>query len=251
MKNEKVRQRESVKVRISHLLTLSPAHFLLFLIPYTLYLIPFTSSAQSTFRAGLAAGLVSSDVVGIDPYDTDYSKLGFTAGGFSNLKLSERNSLQFEILYVQKGSLQPLDTANNNYYFYKLKLNYAEVPLLFIHRFKIAMMKKEAFPLGFEIGPSFGIRTSIRQDGIAYQNGYYLTGVYDYTQFRKTEVAANIGISYYFTKNFLFNVRYSNSIIPVIRHAIPLNTFFWYAFNKGDNTLVSFTFRLLFGGKEK
>ena len=74
------------------------------------------------FKPGIIIGAVTTDLDGIDPYDNDFHKAGFTAGGLLNAKLSEKNSLQFEILYTQKGTLQPADSTNN-YIYYKLKTN--------------------------------------------------------------------------------------------------------------------------------
>src|ERR1035437_2160029 len=76
------------------------------------------SQRSQRFKPGLIAGFVTSDMVGVDPLDNDFHKAGFTRGALFNTKLSDKNSIQFEILYVQKGSLQPGDSLNN-YNFFK------------------------------------------------------------------------------------------------------------------------------------
>lgn len=206
-------------------------------------LIGLQSSFAQRFRAGLVAGLVSTDLAGVDPYDNDFHKAGFTAGGILNAKLSDKNSFQFEILYTQKGSLQPADSLNNFNYF-QLNLNYIEVPLLFIHKFTFNVNKKPIKGFASEVGISLGALSGISQNN----NTFY--GIPDNKQFRNNEVAANIGFSYTIIDNLSLNVRYSNSIIPVVKNAQLLNGFFWYTFNKGNNMVFYFSLRYIFKTSE-
>ena len=83
------------------------------------------------FRAGVIGGLVASDLVGIDPYNSHFKKAGVTLGGMVNATLGKKNSFQFEILYTQKGSLQRDTTPGAAVPYYKLNLNYLEIPLIY------------------------------------------------------------------------------------------------------------------------
>jgi hypothetical protein len=196
------------------------------------------------FKPGVIVGLVTTDLVGTDPSDNDFHKAGFTFGASVNTKLSEKNSLQFEILYTQKGSLQPPDSANN-FTLYKLNLDYVEVPLMFKHKIKFNINKKPVDRFYFEVGPSIGQLVRIKQEST--YSYFFNDGV-----FKKNEVAINIGTGCKIAKNIYFNFRFSNSIIPVTYHS-PINNnqlFIGYTFNKGDNMVLSFTFRYVFDKSE-
>ncbi len=195
------------------------------------------ASAQK-FKMGVIAGFVASDVVGIDPQDTDFHKAGVTLGGLLNTKISENNSIQFEILFTQKGSLQPADSANN-YNFYKLSLNYVEVPLMFRHNIIFNIKQKPVDRFYIEAGPSYGRIVSIKENS----NGNIITNV---NNFNKNEVALNVGIGSRILKNLYFNVRFSNSIISAVKNNKQLNSFIWYTYNKGDNVVMSFSLRYVF-----
>jgi hypothetical protein len=76
----------------------------------------------------------------------------------------------------------------------------------------------------------------------------------DESIFRKNEFAINIGLGCTIVDNLYFNIRYTNSIIPVMDHATQINAFnnfFWYTFNKGDNVVFAFTLRYIFGLEKK
>ena len=198
------------------------------------------------FKPGIIVGAVTSDVIGIDQYDIDFHKAGFTAGGSLNAVLSVKNSLQFEILYTQKGSYQPADSTNG-YIFYKLNLNYLEVPLMFKHKITFSIRKKPITNFYLEAGPSYGRLINVKQEGTynygsAYQNN-----------FKDDEFAINLGVGCRLAKHLFVNVRYCNSITSVIRQntGVSTNGFFWYTFNKGDNVLFSFTLRYVFSNPEK
>ena len=195
------------------------------------------------FKPGIIAGLVATDIDGVDTEDSDndFHKAGFTVGGSLNTKLSPKNSVQFEILYTQKGSLQPADSANN-YRFLKMSLDYVEVPLIFKHQLKFNINKKPVERFYIEAGPSFGrlVRVYIND------NGY----IYNYGNFRKNEVAINVGVGCRIVNNFSFGIRYSNSVIPVVNNNNQLNTFTRYTFNKGNNMVFSFTLRYVFNSEK-
>jgi Outer membrane protein beta-barrel domain len=211
----------------------NPFKFLLFL----LLLIAANNVSAQKFTPGIIAGALATDVVGIDPTDTDFHKVGFTLGGLLNAKLSDKNSLQFEILYTRKGSLQPADSSNN-YVLYNLSLDYIEVPVLYKRKIQFNIGKKTMDRFYLEIGPSFGrlLKTTINTNG-----NYYFAG-----NFKKNEIAINLGAGAKLINNLYFNVRFSNSILSVVDHLNPDNGFFFATFNKGHNMVFSFTLRYLF-----
>lgn len=205
---------------------------------FALSAIMYTNLYAQRFKPGIIAGLAITDIVGVDPWDEDYKKIGLTLGGLLSTSLSDRNSVQFEILYTQKGSLQQPDSSINNYKYSKISLDYIEIPLLFKHSFKFNLSGRMIDGTYFEVGPSYGrlVRLRVNSDFLIFK---------DVDLFKKNEIALNLGVGYNFGDKISFNVRYSNSIIPVVKHAILLNDFFWRTFNKGDNVLFSFTLRYM------
>lgn len=206
-----------------------------------LLLLSVTANAQERFRAGIIAGLAGTELAGYNPGKLTFRKAGIVGGGMVNARFNNRNSFQFEILYSQKGSQQKADTLANDTTFNRLALDYLEVPFIFRRNLKINVHKKNTNRLAFEIGPSVGFLSRIK----SIDNGY--PGYIEPGRFRKLELALHIGMSYTLLENFMFNVRYSNSIIPVIKNAQEINTFFRYTFYKGDNMGFEFTLRYLFG----
>lgn len=223
---------------------------LIFLLTIFITFISVNSYSQR-FRAGLIGGLTATDLNGADQVDNDndFGKAGFTGGGFVNAKLAdETNSVQFEIIYVQKGhSERNYDTTGNLISYYKLNLDYIEVPVLFRHQLFFNVNKKEVNRFALEFGPSFGTLVRIKQDGLGYIGGNFTGGTYRNDSFRKTETALNIGVCYTVKNNLFFDVRYTNSIVHVVKQAQPLPGFLIYTFNKGNNMVFAFTLRYLFG----
>ena len=58
-----------------------------------------TDAYSQRFKPGFVVGVVSTDLVGIDPYDNDFHKASLTIGGLLSTKISNNNFIQFEILY--------------------------------------------------------------------------------------------------------------------------------------------------------
>ena len=99
---------------------------------YTWNFFPYTSIPlfSQQFKAGALAGIATTQVDG-DTY-AGYNKAGLLAGGFVTHKFSPESkwSASFEIRYIQKGSRKVPHPDKGDFADYKLKLNYAEVPLL-------------------------------------------------------------------------------------------------------------------------
>lgn len=187
------------------------------------------TKAQQRFKAGLKAGLSTSQVAG-DTY-SGYHKAGFDGGGFVTGKLSEKWSAQFEIIYIQKGSKHNQNPDKGDFSFYFLQLDYVEVPVVFqYHQQKLT----------FEAGPGFGYLVKERE----YNDYGDITGV---SPFFKTEVSFNLGISYIIYKNLGMNWRYCNSFLAIRKHASGAST--WY--NPGQiNNVLAFTLTYQFGNEK-
>ncbi len=217
----------------------------IFLLIILLLFLSYRNIVAQRFRAGLSGGLTVTDIDGADTRDddVDFYKLGFTAGGFVNAQLNKKNSLQFEINYIQKGSLQPPDSLNNG--FYKIDLGYIEVPLLLKHHVFFTMKKGLIDKVDFGIGASVG-RLVFKEVYGASNNA--LPGTDDLYNF--TDVSLLAEIDYNFTKNIYFCFRYSNSLIPAVKKNAPYGSFITYTFNRGNNMVFQFSFKFMFGGKK-
>ena len=199
-------------------------------------------NTPSRFRAGFSLGAVATDIAGLDPKDgdNDFHKLGFSFGGLVSTYLNARNTLQLEINYIQKGSSAPPDSGNLNYY--KFALQYIEVPFVLKHKLHINVRRKPNDKLEIEGG--FAVARLI---GFTNTDETNSPTAVDLSKLNTTDVSLLLGISYNATPNLSFNLRYTNSLIPVIKHnAIPYYQLY-SAFNNGNNLVVFMGARYVFG----
>ena len=79
---------------------------------------------SQAFFGGLALGGVTSQIDG--DHNNGFHKVGFTAGAFVGLELSDIFETQFEIKYIQKGSRSDAEDPNH----FLIRLDYVELPLI-------------------------------------------------------------------------------------------------------------------------
>ena len=176
-----------------------------------------TNSHAQSFGGGLIAGVSTSQVAG-DKLG-GFNKIGLLAGAYTNLKIKENLKLQFEIIYIEKGSRNPNIHKIN---IAEITLSYVEVPI------SINLQQKEN--LGVEVGilPAFLIN--------AEMNDYFSEIEID-PAFTKYDFGVFAGINYHITDNIILNTRISNSIIPIRPHVSGATN----GWNKGQyNTVLSF-----------
>lgn len=158
-----------------------------------------SAKAQRTNKFSLkpSVGITASQVHG-DTYN-GYNKLGVLAGLYVNAALKEKTSLEFGIIFIQKGARKNQNPAKFDYRYYYLNLNYVEVPLNF---------RWQPNKFFFNLGGSF-----------AYLINYYeaseignLTGMYP---FNSTEYSINTGIGMRLTPKIDVEVRANNSIVTI------------------------------------
>ena len=96
---------------------------------YTLlcFMLPLCTEAQIGFRGGILAGATTSQVAG-DSY-AGFNKIGLSAGPFVRMVFGSEGSMKMSMLYSQKGSRNKPDTEAGDFSYFKLKLNYIEVPV--------------------------------------------------------------------------------------------------------------------------
>lgn len=196
--------------------------------------LPVFSFAQKTvFTPGFIGGINTSQVSGDDLFG--FNQFGIYGGVSLNANLNEKSSFEFQIAYSQKGSRRPPD-KNGTPVFYKLRLNYIDVPLFYIHHFKNGKIKN--FNLECGIVNSYLIN---------YSEENLYGNVTPVRPFKKYECSLLFGISYQLSQTIFFGSRLYNSILPVRAHMSGA-TYYW---NRGQyNTLIQFVFQYRFKKKE-
>ena len=186
-------------------------------------ILTYNTNAQS-FGGGIIAGASTSQVAG--DMLGGFNKIGLLAGAYTNLKIKETLKLQFEIVYIEKGSRNPNMREFNHPNEVKIEINlsYIEIPIT------VNLQQKEN--LGVEVGilPAFLINAEMND---------YLSEIKEIDPaFTKYDFGIFAGINYHITDNIILNTRISNSIIPIRPHIFNLTD----GLNKGQyNTVLSFT----------
>ncbi len=155
-----------------------------------------------TFTAHILAGAATSQVSGDQL--SGFNKAGVIAGAGVNAMLSKKIDLGFEIYYIQKGSLKQSNIDKGDFEYYRLRLNYLEIPLLLQYH----MSDK----LGLELGPSIGTLISSSEEN---QDGELI----GQPPFIKYEISFGGGLAYRFGGNWGLHFRGGQSVAPVREHS--------------------------------
>lgn len=186
-----------------------------------------SATAQTRFGGGFALGLSLSQISGDNL--SGFNRPGATAGVFGNYALNDRNWLQAEINFIQKGSYKAPKSEDPTKY--SLNLNYVAFPLLYKFR-----------PIGnritFEVGPYVALLLS-------YTERSEIGDINLNVPFKKNELGVLAGLNYQFNKGLQLNLRVEQSVVPVRNHQG--NAVF--RINRGQyNTSLCLTLRYEFGG---
>ncbi|MGO4772299.1 porin family protein [Flavobacterium sp. W22_SRS_FK3] len=160
------------------------------------------SNAQ-TAKFGIKGGMNISNWVG-DTEGLDVkSKIGFNIGGFAEIKLSDKFSIQPELLYSAQGMKVDNFEVELGDGFYstdvKFNLAYLNVPVMFKY------YAAEKFNL--EAGPQVGFLTSAKLN--VKVDGYGSSDQDVKDNFESVDFGLNFGAGYDFTEHFFANVRYN------------------------------------------
>jgi hypothetical protein len=158
-------------------------------------------SAQK-FDAGALVGLNTSQITG-DNF-AGYNQPGLIAGFWLSRDLGEKSKLVMEMQYLPKGSRRNPKPNDLDFAFYRLRLHYIEVPIIFNYR----VHKK----LTLESGLSYGALVGVYE---ADENGPLVGNFAPQEQFKPYDISFNAGINWLIDDHFTFNVRSINSIFPV------------------------------------
>ena len=157
--------------------------------------------AQARARAGLCLGLNESsykESYQSNEFTSDW-KTGLHAGVFGELPLSGRFGLEADLLYSQKGGVDPGDTTVPKI---TLRLNYLDLPVLV--NFYITPK------LAVQAGPEIGLLLVSRA-----HSGDYTATIHDV--YRSFELGVAGGVFYQLPRGFSVGVRYIQGFKPITK----------------------------------
>jgi len=149
------------------------------------------------FKGGLTGGLVVSQVDG-DQIE-GYNKIGLHAGIYSRYLFNDKWSVVLEIKYIQKGSSHT--DKDNPYSYFKIKLNYIELPLLLEYR----LNKSFIFGAGLSYGNLLGAKVDDASGSIVSQQLSYTA----------TDINIMGQVKYAFNEHYWCDLKMAYSIIPI------------------------------------
>jgi hypothetical protein len=181
-------------------------------------------SFQGFVLGGINASQVSGDEL------SGFNKAGVMFGGGVALPLNQSGKLNasMAILFIQKGSKTPTSKDGNNADYYKMSLNYTEVPLMITY--------KPSSKIGIHAGPTVGLLVSEKEEDIAGE----LT---ERPPFEKMELGIAGGLSFHVTENFSLNMRLSNSLLPIRKIGADTRYFISGQYNSGLAFFITYTFK--------
>jgi len=161
---------------------------------------------------GIKGGLNSSNFSG-DTDGTDFkSRFGFNLGVFAAIKLSEKITLQPEILFSTQGAeAENIEAFVDDMLFtgdVKFNLSYINVPVMI----KYYVVDK----FNLEAGPQIGFLTSAKTS--TKLDGYSQTFDEEAKKyFESVDFGLNFGAGYDFTKNVSAGVRYNLGLSNILK----------------------------------
>ncbi|MDT8308442.1 MAG: outer membrane beta-barrel protein [Bacteroidales bacterium] len=180
---------------------------------------PFVNA--QVFHGGLMGGIGVAEISGDQVWGPN--KPGIYIGSFINTGWDKRSTFQFEMAYIQKGSLKSPNPNTGDYDTYKLKLNYVELLANYRYKYKPRIMFEGGLSLGFLI------KHTEELNGLDIE---------DDRKWSPVDFCGNIGILFILSDKLHLNCRYSNSLIRVRPHKSGQV----YRLNRGEyNEVLSFT----------
>ena len=179
-----------------------------------------TRALAQSFNAGLIAGATFCQVDG-DKY-AGYHKIGFTAGAYANLPVSEHFAAQMELKYTQMGAHSSAEEWQNGDS-YNLVLHYAEIPLMVQYDFgHFTVYGRSLDFIKLEAGLSLDFLMK------HYGELDYIT---QYWKLNFFSITGNYGLQFNITDHLGFGARMMYSITPMQTNPTP-QWFFDHSYNK-------------------
>ena len=178
---------------------------------FVLVLLQYNVVQGQSFYGGVMAGLNGSQVGGDGL--SGYHKAGFFGGGFVGWRFTPMSAVRMELTFSQKGSKET-PTEENEHYYYRMHLNCIDMPVLYQLFFNI-----ERVQFSFEAGLSYtyiiGDPEEEGIDGTGYNYIVEGTG----RPFTPSSLNLVAGLYYHINQNLFVNLRTSNGITPIRKHA--------------------------------
>lgn len=169
------------------------------------------SSAQK-FEAGFQVGLNTSQITG-DNF-SGYNQPGLIAGIWTTRALDTKSKIILEMQYLPKGSRKNSKPTDVTFIFYRLRLHYIDIPL--VYQYKVHTK------FSLESGLSYGALIGVYE---ADENGPFTGNFASEEQFKRSDISFIAGINWFMNERLTFNVRSTNSILPVRDHQNQVTTF--------------------------
>jgi len=170
----------------------------------------YAQKAQFGIKGGLNSSNFSGDTAGMN----FKSSIGFNAGVFATIKLSDKINLQPEILYSTQGAevqnvVAPVNGVNYTADI-KFKLSYINIPVML----KYYVADKFNIEAGPQVGFLTSAKTSTKVEGFSQTVDQ---DAKDY--FESVDFGFNFGAGYDFTKNISAGIRYNLGLSNVLNTA--------------------------------
>jgi opacity protein-like surface antigen len=162
-----------------------------------------THSLAQKFDAGFVCGIAATQVDGDG--NAGYNKAGGVAGFWVGHRLNSVLYSRMDFRYIQKGSYAKNVQDEVSTGFYRMRLNYFEMPLILGYR-----LKNGFNPI---VGLSGGYLIKARE-----MNQYGSFPDEDIQKFRKVEFAGLFGLDYNTSEKWAFSVLFTYSIFPIRPH---------------------------------
>jgi hypothetical protein len=141
-----------------------------------------------------------------------YDKPGPNAGFMVNARFSKKTTFDIGFIYTQKGSWKNQNPKIGDYNFFRMTLDYVEVPLLLNYK-----LNERYF---LTLGPSVGYLFN-------YKINYNGTNTSYLFHFNSLEYSVNFGLGRRMKGNWLVEVRSNNSILPVLDYGKIVNNVYF------------------------
>lgn len=183
------------------------------LILYTLFLSVTVIAQNKKVNVGLKAGLNISSLSFDESELNSSSKAGFTAGLMVEIPMTEKFSLQPELLYSQQGTKTSFfdgDVTNSSYKG-TIELNYLNIPLML----KYYVIKGFSVQAGPQLGILLKADHKYQDNFLGYKN-YGSFNLFDHSSGVDTSV--NLGLGYQFKDKIYTDLRYNLSYSNVFKN---------------------------------
>ncbi|HOG20069.1 MAG TPA: porin family protein [Salinivirgaceae bacterium] len=165
-----------------------------------------TLKAQHPFEFGFSLGAITSQVDG-DSYG-GYNKSGLHGGAWVSRRFGENFAYMLEIAYRQKGSKSSFNANDEELDYYRLRLNYVEVPITLRYHYKRYL---------FDISAGIAYLTKGKEEGYIY--GFWQSS--DITEFNDFDFVVAAGIGFNINEYWSIKARFTYSVFDAAKKYIP------------------------------